>query len=128
MARPREEKSRHMHRPSQAQEGSTGHQTGGSRDHSLSNYLDTNAVQKHGGAHNLKISWILCANLYFPFQRDLPKLAAFLAEHVATEIQTVDAVELEFAAFPPLDPQTLLGEPDTGGRGANQTSPDVAFS
>jgi hypothetical protein len=97
-----------------------------SSDHSLQSYLGTK-IQKHGGVHNLKSSWVVCANLYFPFQRDLPMLAGFLSERVATEIQSVDAVELEYAAPAPLDPQTLLGEPDTGRRGANQTSPDVAF-
>ena len=38
----------------------------------------------------------------------------------------VKTVELEWAECPPLDPTTLLGEPK-GKRGANQTSPDVAF-
>jgi hypothetical protein len=38
----------------------------------------------------------------------------------------VASVELEYAAPPPLDPTTLLGEP-VGQRGRNQTSPDVAF-
>ncbi len=98
-----------------------------SSDHSLPRYLDDNRVEKHGGAHNLKSSWILCANLYFPFQRDLRMLAGFLRERVATEIEAVEAVELEYEEAKPLDPQTLLGEPDGGGRGANQTSPDVAF-
>ena len=57
-----------------------------SSDHPLQRYLDAEEVQKHGGAHNLKSSWILCANLYFPFQRDLPMLAAFLQDHVAAEM------------------------------------------
>jgi hypothetical protein len=39
----------------------------------------------------------------------------------------VERVELEYAEKPPLDAQTLLGEPAEGVRGANQTSPDVAF-
>jgi len=99
----------------------------GSSDHPLPRYLHDNKVQKHGGAHNLKSSWILCANLYFPFQLDLPMLATFLREHVATEIRSVEAVELEHEEPQPLDPQTLLGESESGGRGANQTSPDVAF-
>jgi hypothetical protein len=96
-----------------------------SSGHSLQAYLRDNEVLKHGGVHNLKSSWILCANLYFPFQRDLPMLAAFLQEHLAAEIQAVEAVELEHELPAPLDPQTLLGESEAGVRGANQTSPDV---
>jgi len=38
--------------------------------HSLANYVATNGIKKHDGAHNLKSSWVACANLFFPFQRD----------------------------------------------------------
>lgn len=53
--------------------------------YSLPDYLHRNGVQKHLGVHNLKSSWMLCANLYFPFGmselgHDL--LAGFLREHV----------------------------------------------
>jgi len=86
-------------------------------------------VEKHKGAHNLKSSWILCANLYFPFRQasGLGLLAGFLRTQVSPEIRSVERVELEYAEEPPLDPQSLLGEPEGGKRGANQTSPDVAF-
>lgn len=86
-------------------------------------------IEVHKGAHNLKSSWILCANLYFPFRSPggLALLAAFLKSRVSQDIESVERVELEYAEKPPLDPQTLLGEPDGGRRGANQTSPDVAF-
>ena len=33
----------------------------------LATYLKRLGVQKHSGVHNLKSSWVLCANLYFPF-------------------------------------------------------------
>ena len=39
-------------------------------DNSLSDYLKSNEVQKHGGVHNLKSSWVLCANMYFPLYLD----------------------------------------------------------
>ena len=96
---------------------------------SLPEYLRQNHVQKHRGVHNLKSSWVLCANLYFPFRQDggLPILAGFLKEHVSPDIEAVETVELEYAEASPLDPQTLLGEPEGGQRGVNQTSPDVAF-
>lgn len=95
----------------------------------LLTYLDRTGVQKHKGVHNLKSSWVLCANLYFPFRQGSGPslLAGFLQRHVSSEIRRVERVELEYAEPAPRDPQTLLGEPDTGTRGANQTSPDVAF-
>lgn len=94
--------------------------------HPLAAYLIKNNVQKHDGVHNLKSSWMLCANLYFPFQQDRFMLTGFLKKYVLQGIATVDAVDLEFAAKRPLDPTTLLGEP-IGQRGKYQTSPDVAF-
>jgi len=98
-----------------------------SSPHSLPAYLEKYDVEKHDGVHNLKSSWMLCANLYFPFQKDTEMLAGFLKEHVSPDIKRVDAVELEYAEEPPLDPTTLLGEPAKGKRGKHQTSPDVAF-
>ena len=99
--------------------------------HSLPAYLKTpgKEIEKHKGVHNLKSSWMLCANLYFPFGGDkgLPILAGFLKAHVSPRIEAVEAVELEYEEAPLLDPQSLLGEPEGGTRGANQTSPDVAF-
>ena len=93
---------------------------------SLPAYLEETGVQKHKGCNNLKSSWILCANLYFPFREDNNLLASFLNRYVDDRIESVSRVELEYAEDSPLDPATLLGEPQ-GKRGANQTSPDVAF-
>lgn len=95
-------------------------------DNSLPAYLDCTGVQKHDGVHNLKSSWVQCANLYFSFREGREILASFLHEHVSPLIETIDQVELEWAEKPPLDPTTLLGEPH-GQRGKNQTSPDIAF-
>jgi len=96
---------------------------------SLPAYLEANKIEKHKGAHNLKSSWMFCANVYFPFGRDegLSLLAGFLKTHVSPQVEAVEAVELEYEEASPLDPQSLLGEPEGGVRGANQTSPDVAF-
>lgn len=100
------------------------------RANSVQDYLDANKVQKHTGANNLKSSWVLCANLYFPFretEEGKTLLAGFLREHVAHEIASVHAVELEFASEDEgLSPSKLLGEAG-GTRGSGQTSPDVAF-
>ena len=93
---------------------------------SLPAYLSKNNIHRHDGSHNLKSSWMLCANLYFPFRRDTALLANFLKDKVLSSVKTVNSVELEYAAPSPLDPSTLLGEPH-GQRGKNQTSPDVAF-
>lgn len=95
----------------------------------LRDYLREGAIRKHTGSHNLLSSWALCANLYFPFRDSAGAslLAGFLREHVASEIEAVTAIELEYeASDPSLRPALLLGEID-GGRGAGQTSPDVAF-
>lgn len=93
---------------------------------SITAYLDKAKVHKHVGVHNLKSSWVQCANLYFSFREDREILAGFLRKHVSSLIESVDRVELEWAEERPLDPTTLLGEPQ-GQRGRNQTSPDIAF-
>ena len=93
--------------------------------HSLPAYAEEHDIQKHLGVHNLKSSWVLCANLYFPHRRDPRLLAAFLADRINQRIVDIRRLELEWAEDSPLDPTTLLGEPK-GKRGANQTSPDIA--
>jgi len=93
---------------------------------SLQTYLDKNDVKKHAGAHNLKSSWVMCANLYFPFRQDLSLITGFLQNVISPNIKSVDEIELEYAEKGELAPSILLGEP-VGQRGRNQTSPDVAF-
>ena len=98
-------------------------------DDSLPAYLERTGVQKHEGVHNLKSSWVLCANLYFPFRSSLEGkalFAAFLKSYVSTEINTLEAIELEYASDGELHPSRLLGEKG-GTRGANQTSPDLGL-
>lgn len=97
--------------------------------HSLPHYLEDNHVQPHTYCHHLNSSWVLAANLYFPFRatpqaREL--LACFLKSQVSPEIDAVEQVELEFEAAGDLKPGPLLGE-SGGSRGRQQTSPDVAF-
>lgn len=98
-------------------------------DNPLPVYLEAAGVQKHSGVHNLKSSWTLCANLYFPFRgssRDRNLLASFLHRHVTPQIETVDAIELEYSEGGELHPSRLLGEMG-GSRGAMQTSPDLGL-
>ena len=98
-------------------------------DNSLPAYLESTGVQKHEGVHNLKSSWVLCANLYFPFRGTADGkalFASFLKRRVATEIDSLEEVELEYAEDGELHPSRLLGE-EGGNRGANQTSPDLGL-
>lgn len=92
----------------------------------VSNYLQQYKIGHHTGVHNLRSSWVLCANLYFPFRQDKELISGFLRQHISSDISLVTGIELEYAAQIPYDPKTLLGEP-AGSRGKNQTSPDVAF-
>jgi len=95
----------------------------------LEPWLAAHDVQAHDGRDNLLSSWTLCANLYFPFGTSPEAravLAGFLRAQTGLPLASVLAVELEYALPPPHDPGSLLGEHD-GKRGANQTSPDVAF-
>jgi hypothetical protein len=97
--------------------------------HSLPGYLLRSKVQKHHGVHNLKSSWMLSANLYFPFGASAEGrafLAGFLRAHAFPQIWSVDVIELEYAEDGDLHPSVLLGE--TGGwRGSGQTSPDLGL-
>jgi len=54
---------------------------------SLPEYLNKEKVQRHKGCHNLKSSWVLCANLYFSFQRDKELLAGFLNKFVNSKFK-----------------------------------------
>lgn len=95
----------------------------------LEPWLAAHDVQPHKGRDNLLSSWTLCANLYFPFGEGPEAralLSGFLRAQTGLPVASVRAVELEYALPAPHDPGTLLGEQD-GKRGANQTSPDVAF-
>lgn len=97
--------------------------------HSLPDYLKRNGIQPHTGKHNLKSSWVLCANLYFPFGQTADGkalLASFLQKHVSSAIKSVDDLHLEYAEDGDLSPEKLLGE-SGGSRGSGQTSPDLAF-
>ena len=97
--------------------------------HSLPDYLEENRIRKHTGCHNLLSSWVMCANLYFPFRCEsgYEILSGFLRKFISPNIKSVRCVELEYELEDAtLQPDALLGEMD-GGRGAGQTSPDVAF-
>src|SRR3989442_7885881 len=78
--------------------------------HSWTQYI-AGKIQHHTDKNHLNSSWVLCANLYFPFRRsqqDMGILAAFLREHVAPEIGIVKGIELEFEGEGDLHPSRLL--------------------
>jgi len=87
-------------------------------------------VKAHDGVHNLKSSWVQCANIYFPFsQSDLGRelMAGFLTKYVSSAIRSVDSIDLEYEDDDRnLRPNRLLGE-EGGSKGANQTSPDLGI-
>ena len=102
---------------------------GSESDNSLWAYLERTGVQKHAGVHNLKSSWMLCANLYFPFRGSADGnalFASFLKRHIAVEIDSLEETMLEHAEDGELCPSRLLGE-EGGARAANQTSPDLGL-
>ena len=99
-------------------------------ENSLPVYLQRTGVQKHKYAHHLNSSWMLCANLYFPFggSADGKALfASFLKRRVAVEIDSLEEIELEYEDRDSgLRPSHMLGEKG-GTRGAHQTSPDLGL-
>lgn len=104
-----------------------GIRSGSSR--SVQDHVNARNIQIHEGKNNLNSSWILCANLYFPFdESDAGRslFASFLASHGLPEIRTIESIDLEYAEPAPLSPKDLLGEKD-GRRGAGQTSPDLGL-
>lgn len=101
----------------------------GTDDRSVLRYLDEQHKNGHSGTHNLLSSWVLCANLYYPFRGEIGRqtLAEFLRANVSSTIIGVHCVELEYQHKElALRPAALLGEMD-GSPGNGQTSPDVAF-
>ena len=98
-------------------------------ENALPAYLKRTRAQKHRDAHHLNSSWMLCANLYFPFRTSSYSrglFAAFLKNYVASEVDSLEAVELEYAESGVLHPSPLLGE-SGGNRGFGQTSPDLGL-
>ena len=106
--------------------------TKGDRENeSLAAYIKNNRVQKHTGSHNLKSSWMLCDNLYFPFRGNRggsaqQLISGFLRENICSNLKRVTNIELEFE-HEAADINRKLGESRSGSRGQGQTSPDVAF-
>lgn len=97
-------------------------------NNSLPDYLTKTKIKRHTGSHNLKSSWVMCANLYFAFRNQGDLLVGFLREKIDNRISKVERFELEYEDDDQdLKPLELLGEPDDGGRGSGQTSPDMGI-
>ena len=64
---------------------------GSESENSLPTYLQRTGVQKHRYAHHLNSSWMLRANLHFPFRATADArgvFVSFLNRHVAAEIDS----------------------------------------
>ena len=99
-------------------------------ENSLLAYLQRTGVQKHRYAHHLNSSWMLCANLYFPF-RGLLKARRYSLRfsNVASPWRSTRWRRSSWSnedADIRLRPSHMLGE-EGGTRGANQTSPDLGL-
>lgn len=94
----------------------------------LQEYVEKNKIRMHTGIHNLMSSWVLCANLYWPFRNSdgFNLLSQYLSNSSGIDINRIKELELEYAEEGEFDPQHLLGE-DAGIRGSGQTSPDLAI-
>jgi hypothetical protein len=93
-------------------------------------YLEAKKIKPHIGIHNLLSSWVLCANMYWPFNNHEGKklLAEYFKVQTDLDIETIECIELEYEdSDPTLKPSTLLGEDNNGIRGSGQTSPDLAI-
>jgi len=95
---------------------------------SLGRYVEDKKIHMHTGIHNLMSSWVLCANLYWPFNNNegFNLLSRYLSDASGIDINKIQDLELEYAEEGEFDPQHLLGE-DSGVRGSGQTSPDLAI-
>jgi len=95
----------------------------------LEKYIDVEQIQAHAGKHNLKSSWVQCANTFFPFRTEThmkDMLVSFLNRELKLNVSSIDSIDLEYAAPGKLNPEHLLGE-QGGMRGSGQTSPDLAI-
>lgn len=94
----------------------------------VTGYLVKNNIKPHTGIHNLLSSWVVCANMYWPFNNleGFALLAKFLSIQTCYDIASITCLELEYEEEGILKPAALLGEDAKGMRGSGQTSPDLA--
>ena len=93
-------------------------------------YLKKYHVKPHTGIHNLMSSWVLCANMYWPFRNSegFKLFANFLKQVTGLDIHEITDMDLEYEDdVNDFKPGKLLGEDDGGMRGSGQTSPDLAI-
>jgi hypothetical protein len=90
-------------------------------------YIIKNKIQVHTGIHNLLSSWVLCANMYWPFKKKdgFILLKGYLSKAFGIKIASIKSMELEYEDDL-LKPKEVIGE-EEGSRGSGQTSPDLAI-
>lgn len=96
----------------------------------LDGYVKSKRVKPHTGIHNLMSSWVVCANMYWPFRNPegFTLLASFLKQVTGLDIHEITDIDLEYEDDDiDFKPGKLLGEDDGGMRGSGQTSPDLAI-
>jgi hypothetical protein len=76
---------------------------------------------------DLKSSWILCANLYFPFRHERELFLHFFRRHLAPDIAAVESVECCYADPVVCDPSKVLGEPAAYSGLQGPTLPDLGI-
>ena len=92
-------------------------------------YLKSNRIKPHTSIHNLMSSWVVCANMYWPFRNPegFILFASFLKQVTGLDIHVITDMDLEYEDdTKEFKPGMLLGEDDGGMRGSGQTSPDLA--
>jgi hypothetical protein len=96
-------------------------------DNSLPAYLKGKEAERFARDElcDLKSSWILCANLYFPFRAHFEWIKLFLQQHVDAEIAVVESVEMCYSEPKVCDPSKVLGEPTRGSGLQGPTMPDL---
>lgn len=95
----------------------------------LFSFIDVKGIQPHASIHNLLSSWVLCSNMYWPFnnKEGSESLCKYLSKEANISIDKIEEMDLEYECEnDSLKPAVLLGE-TRGKRGSGQTSPDLAI-
>jgi len=84
-------------------------------------YFERNYIAWHQQRHNLLSSQILCVNLFFPLRQHLDVIQSFLSSYFSNVERVVD-IDFEYIGSREKD---YVNE--SGGRGQNRTSSDIAI-
>ncbi len=92
-------------------------------------YFNSNGIAWHIQKHNLLSSQIMCVNIFFPLRQHLDILEVYLTQYL-DGLEKV--INLDFEYIGPPDTKDPSGYRnyfnETGGRGQNRTSSDIAIT